>query len=142
MRTHPERYNPSAVHDESHSISRTLAVASDRVACSAQALPPATRASWQAEYDRAEQGGEAVALARLKYYLWDSDLIADYFNSRNGMLGGDYSTKFSPWLALGCLSPRTIYHEIQKCATILCRLHTFPAFTAYCHRLLCCTIWI
>lgn len=44
----------------------------------------------------------------------DSDLIANYFNSRNGMIGGDYSTKFAPWLAHGCLSPRTIYHEIAK----------------------------
>lgn len=41
----------------------------------------------------------AAALARLKYYLWDSDLIYDYFNTRNGMLGGDYSTKFAPWWA-------------------------------------------
>ena len=39
------------------------------------------------------RGGETAALARLKYYLWDSDLIATYFDSRNGMLGGDYSTK-------------------------------------------------
>lgn len=30
------------------------------------------------------------------------------------MLGGDYSTKFAPWLADGCISPRTIYHEIRK----------------------------
>jgi deoxyribodipyrimidine photo-lyase len=50
----------------------------------------------------------------LQYYLWDTDLIADYFNTRNGMLGGDYSTKFAPWLAHGCLSPRTIYAEIQR----------------------------
>lgn len=49
-----------------------------------------------------------------QYYLWDTDLIADYFNTRNGMLGGDYSTKFAPWLAHGCLSPRTIYAEIQR----------------------------
>jgi deoxyribodipyrimidine photo-lyase len=33
---------------------------------------------------------------------------------RNGLLGGDYSTKFAPWLAAGCLSPRTIYHAIRK----------------------------
>lgn len=51
---------------------------------------------------------------RLQYYLWDKNLIAEYFNTRNGMLGGDYSTKFSPWLAAGCLSPRTIYHAIRK----------------------------
>lgn len=60
------------------------------------------------------KGGETVALKRLHYYLWDSDLVADYFNTRNGMLGGDYSTKFSPWLAHGCLSPRQIFHEISK----------------------------
>ncbi|KAJ9525284.1 hypothetical protein QJQ45_020815, partial [Haematococcus lacustris] len=60
------------------------------------------------------RGGETVALARLKYYLWDSDLLATYFDTRNGMLGGDYSTKFSAWLAAGCLSPRQIYHEIKR----------------------------
>jgi deoxyribodipyrimidine photo-lyase len=30
------------------------------------------------------------------------------------MLGADYSTKFGPWLAAGCLSPRTIYHEVRR----------------------------
>lgn len=60
------------------------------------------------------RGGETVALARLKYYLWDSDLLATYFDTRNGMLGGDYSTKFSAWMAAGCLSPRQVYHEIKR----------------------------
>ncbi|KAL0033876.1 hypothetical protein WJX77_008773 [Trebouxia sp. C0004] len=60
------------------------------------------------------KGGETEALARLKYYLWDTDLLTNYFQTRNGMLGGDYSTKFSPWLAHGNLSARTIYHEIKK----------------------------
>ncbi|KAI8473501.1 MAG: cryptochrome DASH1 [Monoraphidium minutum] len=60
------------------------------------------------------RGGEEAALARLKYYLWDSDLVADYFNIRNGMLDGDYSTKLAPWLAAGCISPRTVYHEIKR----------------------------
>jgi len=59
-------------------------------------------------------GGETAALKRLQYYLWESDLLSTYFETRNGMIGGDYSTKFSPWLAHGCLSPRMIYHEIQK----------------------------
>jgi deoxyribodipyrimidine photo-lyase len=60
------------------------------------------------------QGGESEALKRLKHYLWDTDLIAKYFDIRNGMLGADYSTKFAPWMAAGCLSPRTIYHEVKK----------------------------
>jgi len=60
------------------------------------------------------EGGEKAALARLKYYLWDSDIIADYFNIRNGMLGGDYSTKLAAHLAHGCISPRRIYHDIAR----------------------------
>lgn len=30
------------------------------------------------------------------------------------MIGTDYSSKFSAWLALGCLSPREIYVELKK----------------------------
>jgi deoxyribodipyrimidine photo-lyase len=30
------------------------------------------------------------------------------------MLGLDYSSKFSPWLANGCISPRYIYEEVKK----------------------------
>jgi deoxyribodipyrimidine photo-lyase len=30
------------------------------------------------------------------------------------MLGEDYSSKFSAWLALGCLSPRLIYWEVKR----------------------------
>ena len=33
------------------------------------------------------KGGETAALARLQYYLFESNLIATYFDSRNGMLG-------------------------------------------------------
>jgi deoxyribodipyrimidine photo-lyase len=60
------------------------------------------------------KGGESEGLKRLKYYLWDSDLVKTYKETRNGLLGGDYSSKFSPWLAQGCLSPKTVYHEIKK----------------------------
>lgn len=60
------------------------------------------------------KGGESNALARVKYYLWDSDLLATYFDTRNGMLGGDYSTKLAPWLALGCVSPRYVVNEIRR----------------------------
>lgn len=60
------------------------------------------------------QGGESEGLARLQFYLWDKDLIAEYFNTRNNMVGGDYSTKFSPWLAAGCLSPRRVHHEVRR----------------------------
>jgi deoxyribodipyrimidine photo-lyase len=60
------------------------------------------------------QGGESAGLSRLKAYFWDSDRLKVYKQTRNGMLGEDYSSKFSAWLALGCISPRYIYEEVQK----------------------------
>lgn len=41
------------------------------------------------------------------------DLLKIYKVTRNGMLGSDYSTKFSPWLASGSLSPRFVYEEVK-----------------------------
>ncbi|MFP4123122.1 DASH family cryptochrome [Coleofasciculus sp.] len=60
------------------------------------------------------QGGETAGLARLKDYFWKKDCLKVYKQTRNGMLGADYSSKFSPWLALGCLSPRFIYEQVQQ----------------------------
>lgn len=60
------------------------------------------------------KGGESEGLKRLHYYFWESNLIKDYKETRNGLLGGDYSSKFSPWLAQGCLSPKMIYSELKK----------------------------
>ena len=60
------------------------------------------------------KGGESEGLKRLRYYLWETDLIKRYKETRNGLIGGDYSSKFSPWLAQGCLSPKMIYHEIKR----------------------------
>ena len=59
------------------------------------------------------QGGETAGKARLEEYFWKQDQLKVYKETRNGMLGVDYSSKFSAWLALGCLSPRYIYWQIQ-----------------------------
>ena len=59
-------------------------------------------------------GGETAALARLDAYLWTGDHLKTYKETRNGLIGADYSTKFSPYLAHGCLSPRRIYWETQR----------------------------
>ncbi|XP_052200781.1 cryptochrome DASH, chloroplastic/mitochondrial isoform X2 [Diospyros lotus] len=55
-------------------------------------------------------GGESAAVSRVHEYLWKKI----YKETRNGMLGPDYSTKFSPWLASGSLSPRFIYEEVKR----------------------------
>jgi deoxyribodipyrimidine photo-lyase len=59
-------------------------------------------------------GGEDAGLRRIQSYFWDRDLLKIYKETRNGLLGFDYSSKFSAWLALGCLSPRMIYEEVKR----------------------------
>ncbi|MBX2897510.1 MAG: DASH family cryptochrome [Cyclobacteriaceae bacterium] len=60
------------------------------------------------------KGGEAEAHQRLKEYIWDKDLLKVYKETRNELIGPDYSSKFSPALALGCISARSIYYEVKK----------------------------
>ena len=63
------------------------------------------------------KGGEGQALKRLEDYFWGTDAVATYKDTRNGLIGSDYSTKFSPWLANGSLSPKTIYAALKKYET-------------------------
>ncbi|CAE6403063.1 unnamed protein product [Rhizoctonia solani] len=59
------------------------------------------------------RGGESAARQRLDYYfggvgVGDDCPATTYKETRNGLLGSDYSTKFSPYLTFGCLSAREI----------------------------------
>jgi deoxyribodipyrimidine photo-lyase len=56
-------------------------------------------------------GGERNAAAHLKQYL-ERRLPDSYKETRNQLIGQDYSSKLSPWLALGCISARTIAAEL------------------------------
>lgn len=60
------------------------------------------------------RGGETEALKRLDYYLFETKKVSVYKNTRNGLVGIDYSTKFSPWLANGSVSAKTIYWKIKQ----------------------------
>nr|WP_315165632.1 DASH family cryptochrome [uncultured Flavobacterium sp.] len=60
------------------------------------------------------KGGEQEAIKRLNHYFFYSHAIATYKETRNGMVGADYSSKLSAWLALGCISPKYIYQELKK----------------------------
>jgi deoxyribodipyrimidine photo-lyase len=59
-------------------------------------------------------GGENEAMNRLENYFWKSKKLSVYKLTRNGLLGTDFSSKFSPWLANGAISAKTIYWEIIK----------------------------
>lgn len=59
-------------------------------------------------------GGEDAALNRLNNYFFETKKVNFYKKTRNGLVGTDYSTKFSPWLANGSLSAKTIYWKIKE----------------------------
>ncbi len=58
-------------------------------------------------------GGETAALERLHYYFDESRLVSSYKDTRNQLTGADFSSKFSPWLTNGCLSPREVYKALK-----------------------------
>ena len=70
------------------------------------------------EIDQAQQtkfrGGESYGLKRLDSYLWEKNSVASYKITRNGLLGEDYSSKLSLYLAHGCVSPKMIFHELKR----------------------------
>uniref|UniRef100_A0A832DMT6 Cryptochrome DASH n=1 Tax=Ignavibacterium album TaxID=591197 RepID=A0A832DMT6_9BACT len=59
-------------------------------------------------------GGEGEGLKRLNKFIWLDKNILHYKETRNQLIGENYSSKFSPWLANGSLSVRKIYSEIKK----------------------------
>ena len=58
-------------------------------------------------------GGETAGLAHLAQYL-QRCLPDTYKQTRNGLTGVDYSSKWSPWLASGALSARQIVAELRR----------------------------
>lgn len=60
------------------------------------------------------KGGESVGVERINEYLFETKNASKYKETRNGLLGKDYSTKFSFWLSVGALSPNMIMKELKK----------------------------
>lgn len=60
------------------------------------------------------KGGETYALDRLNDYFFETKRLGFYKKTRNGLIGKDFSSKFSPWLANGSISARTIYWNVKK----------------------------
>ena len=57
-------------------------------------------------------GGTSQAKLRIQHYFWETKKLSFYKQTRNGLIGVDYSSKFSAWLANGSISPRQLYWEI------------------------------
>jgi len=57
-------------------------------------------------------GGESNGLKRLKDYLYTNRSLSTYKNTRNNLMGSEYSSKLSPWLADGSLSIRRVFEGV------------------------------
>jgi deoxyribodipyrimidine photo-lyase len=58
-------------------------------------------------------GGETSALERLDYLI-SSGSVSNFHSTRNGLLGEDFSTKLSAYLALGSITARRIHTSLAS----------------------------
>lgn len=56
-------------------------------------------------------GGSREGHRRIEHLI-STGCMTDYKSTRNGLLGMDYSTKLSGWLALGCITARQIHFKL------------------------------
>lgn len=60
------------------------------------------------------RGGTQAGMERMDYFFYQKKALSEYKETRNGLLGYEFSSCLSPWLAQGCLSPKLIFHEVKK----------------------------
>jgi deoxyribodipyrimidine photo-lyase len=58
-------------------------------------------------------GGSSTGHDRIKHLI-SSGHMTSYKDTRNGLLGADFSTKLSAWLALGCITARQVHASLLK----------------------------
>ncbi|XP_076899865.1 blue-light photoreceptor PHR2-like [Bidens hawaiensis] len=80
--------------------------------------PTSTMTQAKASENGSLVGGETEALERLKRFASEckSQPAKDGSND-SSMYGAKFSCKISPWLAMGCLSPRSMFDELKKSAS-------------------------
>jgi len=60
------------------------------------------------------KGGEKNAKNRIRNYFFETRNVSTYKLTRNGLIGEDYSSKFSPWLANGSVSVKYIFKSLKE----------------------------
>ena len=101
---------------------RSLFPSPDRIVCSWKAKTELPRLG-SLGFDECTQderavldfrGGAREAKKWMNQWIWERDCLKQYKETRNGMVGADYSSKLSPWLSTGCISAVEVYWEIKK----------------------------
>lgn len=69
--------------------------------------------TWPAKATSAHpfRGGETAGHERIRHIV-TRGVVTAYKDTRNGMLGPDFSTKLSAWLAIGCITARQVHEAL------------------------------
>lgn len=59
-------------------------------------------------------GHRAQGLARVQQWIWEHDHLSRYKETRDGLVGAEFSSRLSLWLATGALSPREVVAEVRR----------------------------
>ena len=102
------REAPAAVHERAAERSAATLAAPDLADARSAAAVHDPRSSF------ASDGARAAGLARIERWFWRDDRVARYKETRDGLPGADFSSRLSPWLALGTISAREVAAEIRR----------------------------
>jgi deoxyribodipyrimidine photo-lyase len=64
------------------------------------------------------KGGEQEGIKRMKDYIWAGEGLKKYRNKDNTVSDPLFTSMLSPWLSMGCVSPKAVYHEIKSYESI------------------------
>ena len=103
---------PNSPNRLSENISNLLPITIDNTEIKLQKTEDYKQSSFPISQDNF-MGGEINARASIKKYF-QSNLPLSYKDTRNNLIGINFSTKFSPWLALGFISARQIYSYLKE----------------------------
>ncbi len=103
---------PNSPNRLSENISNLLPITIDNTEIKLQKTEDYKQSSFPISQDNF-MGGEINARASIKKYF-QSNFPLSYKDTRNNLIGINFSTKFSPWLALGFISARQIYSYLKE----------------------------
>jgi len=103
----PEQASPFKIPDTLEGILKSLAKPLD----AEKPLPNAPTLAEGAKSAHPFVGGAESGHERVRH-LVESGSMSDYKDTRNGLLGLDFSTRLSAWLALGCITARQVHWSL------------------------------
>lgn len=65
-------------------------------------------------YEEAIAPTDPAVIDRLSYFFEQHQLASNYFETRNGLVGSNYSTQLSQFLSCGALDVRYLYNYVKK----------------------------